>query len=301
MPSPHPRLLAWASQAVGEPCETVRPLAGGTHADTYLLHTASGPLVLRAFPPADRAAATEEDVLTSLDDLAGWVPRLVAADRDGSRAGRPATLITLLPGRADVRPRDPGQAATQLGRALARVHSVRPARLGHLRDGLAGPPRPSAQNPAACIVAENLSTLTAEPRVLTHFDFWSGNVLWAGDGTLTGVIDWAGGCLAPRGFDVSWCRLDLHLLHGPDVADAFLRAYEQAAGLPVANVELWDLFAVRNSRASVGSWAGNYVPLGRDDLTPAALRARHAGWEKRCLRRVEGGALPGVGRCAEAD
>ncbi|MFC4052747.1 phosphotransferase [Actinomadura syzygii] len=26
--------------------------------------------------------------------------------------------------------------------------------------------------------------------MLTHFDFWSGNVLWDGD-ALTGVIDWA--------------------------------------------------------------------------------------------------------------
>ncbi|MEV4255723.1 phosphotransferase, partial [Spirillospora sp. NPDC049652] len=121
-PEPSARLLDWVAHATGEPAEVVRAFAGGIHAATHLLRTPSGPLVLRAFPPGDGAAATEEDVLTSLDGFAGWIPELVAADRDGSRAGRPATLITLLPGRADIRPADPNRAASQFGRALARHH-----------------------------------------------------------------------------------------------------------------------------------------------------------------------------------
>ncbi|MEV4259251.1 phosphotransferase, partial [Spirillospora sp. NPDC049652] len=166
-----------------------------------------------------------------------------------------------------------------------RIHATDTARFTRLRDGLAGRDLTSArQCPATPVVAELLETLAAEPRVLAHSDFWSGNVLWADDGTLTGVIDWAGGCLAPRGFDVSWCRLDLHLLHGPALADVFLDAYERASGVRVANVEAWDLFAVRNSHAWVETWTDNYVPLGRTDLTPAALRARHTAWTTRCLR-----------------
>ncbi|MEV5568963.1 aminoglycoside phosphotransferase family protein [Spirillospora sp. NPDC052269] len=284
MTEPSSQLLTWVEQCVGGPVEIIRTLTGGTHADTRLLGTAAGPLVLRAFPSGDSAASIEEDVLSSLDGLAGWIPSLVAADRDGSRAGRPATLITVVPGRTDVRPDDPGRAAAQLGRALARVHATDTASLTHLRDGLARANASSARRgPAAPVVEEHLETLVAEPRVLTHYDFWSGNVLWAGDGTLTGVIDWAGGCLAPRGFDVSWCRLDLHLLHGPDAADAFLHAYCQGVGAPVANLELWDLFVARNSHISVETWTDNYVPLGRRDLTPAALRARHTAWTARCM------------------
>ncbi|RFU40284.1 aminoglycoside phosphotransferase family protein [Actinomadura logoneensis] len=281
---PSARLLAWVTHVTGGPVAVVRAFAGGTHAATSLLRTPSGPLVLRAFPPGDDAAATEEDVLTSLDGLAGWVPGLVAADRDGSRAGRPATLITLVPGRADIRPDDPQRAAVQLGRALARVHATDLAPLTRLRNGLADSYPPSLRRgPAAPLVTEFAGTLAAEPRVLTHRDFWSGNVLWADDGTLTGVVDWAGGCLAPRGFDVSWCRLDLHLLHGPSAADAFLDAYERASGVRVTNVAAWDLFAVRNSHLWVETWTDNYVPLGRPDLTPAALRALHTEWTTRCL------------------
>ena len=40
------------------------------------------------------------------------------------------------------------------------------------------------------------------------------------DGKLTGVVDWTGAGIGPRSFDVSWCRLDLYLLHG-EPADAF--------------------------------------------------------------------------------
>jgi len=39
------------------------------------------------------------------------------------------------------------------------------------------------------------------PSVLTHHDFWSGNTLWQ-RGVLTGVVDWAGAAVGPRGFDV---------------------------------------------------------------------------------------------------
>jgi aminoglycoside phosphotransferase (APT) family kinase protein len=38
---------------------------------------------------------------------------------------------------------------------------------------------------------------------LTHYDFWSGNVVWE-DEVLTGVVDWTNGSLGPPGFDIGW-------------------------------------------------------------------------------------------------
>jgi aminoglycoside phosphotransferase (APT) family kinase protein len=66
--------------------------------------------------------------------------------------------------------------------------------------------------------------------VLTHYDFWSGNVVWRG-GVLTGVVDWSGGALGPAGFDVGWCRLDLYLLYDEAVAGIFLDAAHSNAAM----------------------------------------------------------------------
>ena len=240
----------------------MRRLSGGTHAATHLIRTErpTRELVLRRFPPGDDAAEREARVLAALDGLDGLAPRLVDADPAGRRFGEPATLITRLPGQADIMPACPDTAAEQLGQLLARIHAVPLARLTGLRDGMPG--------------AAYGHRLADQPPVLTHYDYWSGNVLWQ-QATLTGAVDWSGACRAPRGFDVSWCRLDLVLLHGRATADVFLAAYEKAAGAAMPDMALWDLFALTNSHHTVETWLPNYHDLGRTDLTAADLRERH--------------------------
>lgn len=115
------------------------------------------------------------------------------------------------------------------------------------------------------------------PRVLTHYDFWSGNMLWQ-DEQLTGVVDWSGAGLAPRGLDVSWARLDLVLLYEPAVAHAFTIAYESATESAVSDLDLWDLYAATNASPGIEGWAPNYQELGRTDLGPTALRRRLDRW-----------------------
>jgi len=124
-----------------------------------------------------------------------------------------------------------------------------------------------------------------ETEVLTHRDFWSGNVVWR-DGKLTGVVDWSGAARGPRGYDVSWCRLDLVLLFDERIADVFLEAYEAAVDRPLDDVALWDAWAVARSHDIVGSWAPNYAPLGRRDLDERELRNRHSRWTARLLERT---------------
>jgi aminoglycoside phosphotransferase (APT) family kinase protein len=79
--------------------------------------------------------------------------------------------------------------------------------------------------PAAGHVAAGAERLCCAPTVLTHYDFWSGNALWQAD-RLSGVVDWSGAALGPRGFDLGWCRLDLYLLFDEHIAGVFLSAYE---------------------------------------------------------------------------
>jgi aminoglycoside phosphotransferase (APT) family kinase protein len=104
--------------------------------------------------------------------------------------------------------------------------------------------------------------------------------------TLTSVVDWTGGALGPPGFDVGWCRLDLYLLYDEGIADAFLSTYAAEMGSDLADVVLWDLWAVARSHDAVETWAANYSPLGRADLDGAELRRRHTLWTKRLLNEI---------------
>ena len=54
-----------------------------------------------------------------------------------------------------------------------------------------------------------------------------------------------------------------------------------ATAATVPDVALWDVWALARSHDAVGTWAPNYVPLGRDDLTEPELRRRHARWTER--------------------
>ncbi|WP_216311827.1 phosphotransferase [Streptomyces nanshensis] len=109
-------------------------------------------------------------------------------------------------------------------------------------------------------------------------------MVWDG-GVLSGVVDWEGACRGPAGYDIGWCRFDLVLLYGEDLADVFLAAYEQARGIPPVEPRLWDLWTLARSHRGVESWVPNYRDLGREDLTAAELRRRHTAWTDELLAR----------------
>jgi Ser/Thr protein kinase RdoA (MazF antagonist) len=213
-------------------------------------------------------------------------PVLLGSDLAGRWSEYPTTLISWLDGQADITPTDLDAWATQLGHGLATVHAMSCDRLSALPsvfEGRGGS-REVLEGPIATRIRSDWSQITASPQVLTHSDCWSGNVVWR-DGVLTGIVDWSGGARGPRGFDVGWCRLDLYLLFDARVADVFLAAYEDATGHPVADVALWDGWAVARSHDRVETWAANYRPLGRADLDGDELRRRHSQWTSRLLEQ----------------
>jgi Ser/Thr protein kinase RdoA (MazF antagonist) len=159
---------------------------------------------------------------------------------------------------------------------LAELPSVFEDR-GGSQELLAGPP--------AAEVRSRWSQITASPEVLTHGDYWSGNVVWR-DRKLTGIVDWSAASRGPRGIDLGWCRLDLVLLFDEQVADDLLAAYEAGIGRAVGEMRLWDCWAAARSDDAVGSWAPNYLPLGRADLDEEELRRRHAQWTARLRERT---------------
>jgi aminoglycoside phosphotransferase (APT) family kinase protein len=266
----------------------VRALAGGTHARTYLIRTANPgqEFILREFPPGDDAPGNESRVLSALAGLGGLAPRLLASGAGDAPGTAAWTLISRLPGTADITPDRPAAWAGQLGQALARIHAIPGQRLGDFQkvSERPGGSLMAVSGPAAGPVRANWELLASAPAVLTHYDFWSGNTVWQG-GMLTGVVDWSGGALGPRGFDVGWCRLDLYLLYGEHIAASFLESYENASSA-LPDLLYWDLWAAARSHEDVESWVPNYRDLGRPDLTAPELRKRHTAWTQRLTRAL---------------
>jgi aminoglycoside phosphotransferase (APT) family kinase protein len=263
-------------------------LDGGQHADTWRVDTDNPALnvVVREFPTADSAARSEQRVLRALDGLGGLAPVPLGGDLNGQFSEHPRSLISWLDGEADITPTDPERWARELGRALALVHAVAGEWLVDVpsvfeRHGAEA----ELDGPLAAEVRHRWPQIIDSPEVLTHCDYWSGNVVWR-DGTLTGVVDWSGAARGPRGFDLGWCRLDLVLLFDERIADVFVAAYEAAVGKAVGDVILWDSWAVARSHDAVETWAPNYAPLGRGDLDDRELRRLHSLWTTRLLEQT---------------
>jgi aminoglycoside phosphotransferase (APT) family kinase protein len=264
---------------------------GGQHAVTWRVDTLSPELsvVVRQFPAGDSAGAREQRVLRALDGLSGLAPVLLGTDLDGRWSECPTLLISWLDGRADITPTDPERWASELGHALATVHAIPTARLAALPSVFdrGGGSQKSLAGLLATRVRSALRQITASPEVLTHGDYWSGNVVWR-DGKLTGIVDWSSGARGPGGFDVAWCRLDLVLLFDEHIADVFLAAYEDGTGRTIDDTALWDVWAIAHSHDAVETWVPNYAPLGRVDLTRQELRRRHSQWTQRLLEQTSG-------------
>jgi aminoglycoside phosphotransferase (APT) family kinase protein len=277
------RRLAGPSAAI----EAVTRLEGGQHATTWRvqLRDPAMSVVVRQFPVGDSAAAHERGVLRALDGLGGLAPVLLGSDLDARWSASPTLLLSWLDGEADVAPSDRERWAVQLGEALATIHAAPSNRFSSLPSVFdhSGASQAALAGPLAASILSMWRQITAFTDVLTHSDYWSGNVIWR-DEELAGVVDWSGGGRGPRGFDLGWCRLDLFLLFDERVADIFLDAYEAAVGGTVDDMALWDSWAAARSQNIVASWVPNYAPLGRPDLDAAALRDRHALWTERLLR-----------------
>lgn len=276
-------------QRLAGPAATIRsvtPLAGGQHADTWRVDTdnPSWSVILRQFPVGDPAAAREQEVLRILDGLQGLAPVGLGGDLDGRWSERPTSLISRLDGEVDITPDDPEGWARELGRGLAVVHAVSGERAAGLPSVFERRSPKELDGPLAARVRSGWPVITAAPHVLTHNDYWSGNVVFR-DGRLAGIVDWSAAARGPRGYDVSWCRLDLVLLYDESLAEVFLHAYETASGQIVVDVALWDSWALSRSHGYVDTWAPNYVPLGRPDLDEAGLRRRHSWWTEQLLDR----------------
>lgn len=238
------RATTWVERSIGEGARVVRArrLRGGVSSVVHEValvdrswHRTN--VVLRRVPfwndvpDHDPAAEVRADagILARLDGQAG-APTVIAVDVSGAACGAPSVLMSRLPGRPIVAPRDVEGWVRGLAEAVRLVRSAA-VDVSQLAAFTAWMP-PSEDPPAWSRSPERWvdarRSLHASPARsrgdgFIHRDLHPGNVLFR-HGALSGIVDWTHAARGPVEADISRCRVEIAILAGMDAADAFLDA-----------------------------------------------------------------------------
>jgi len=158
-----------------------------------------------------------------------------------------------LPGRPELRPRDPGAWIRQIAAGLDAIPTI-PA--GRLKFGAFVPwfdpdraPPEWSRVPAAWTAVRARLDLAlpcgGEPRFI-HRDFHPGNLLLH-RGRFSGIVDWTQASVGPPEVDVSRTRVEIAMLSDRAIADEFLQHTECAATYD----PLWDALVA----CELGPWS----------------------------------------------
>jgi Ser/Thr protein kinase RdoA (MazF antagonist) len=179
-------------------------------------------------PDSPRREAHILDLLRTSDLT---VPRVVAIDPDGAQCEMPALLMTRLPGRPRIWPRQIEPWINDLAVSAARIHAtpIPPNALpAYERWEHETPTAAPSWSRQAAIWTKAIEAFKQPPpahvKSFIHRDFHAGNVLWRA-GAVSGIVDWLHGCWGPPEQDLAHCRLNIWFNQGPTAANAFLDAY----------------------------------------------------------------------------
>lgn len=278
----------------------VRRLGGGLGTATHAvdLRTRKGaviPLVLKRFREQTDAAALEWERLTFASQLSVPSPEPLARDEAGEWFGAPALAMSRLPGRPLVAPRRLDPWLEQIAVTLVRIQeaSMRgvPAALRSAHRLESWEPRRDLRRNelverAIGAIRRNLTHALRSKRAVGHGDFHPGNLLWSRE-QLTGVVDWSHARIGPRGYEPAYCRADLTVLIGFEVAERFRIAYEAAWGRRLGeDLWVWDLICGLNAVRWGHLWVGAYREQGRTDLTARHVWPRASNLIRNALARL---------------
>jgi homoserine kinase type II len=179
-------------------------IAAGMQNSNYFVTTASGRFVLTLFERIETAAL---DFYLALQDRLAQsgipCPRPLADDQSAYwrwLAGKPAALLTCLPGAALELPgvehcHAVGELLARLHRAAANLPNPLPNPCGAAwRQAVGETLLPLLAPDERHLLADELAFQSAQdysslPRGVIHADLFRDNVLWDADGTLSGVLD----------------------------------------------------------------------------------------------------------------
>jgi aminoglycoside phosphotransferase (APT) family kinase protein len=232
-----------------------------------------------------RAVPLETAVLTKLKGSDIPAPGVIGSITDAALGG-PAVLMTRLPGKVHLMPRDREHWLRQMAQMLARIHALaldgKPFESWLDRSQLSPPPdasRTDVWKDAIALVAEEREPTRA---CFLHRDYQHFNMLWSRE-RLTGVVDWSEACIGPPEVDVGHCRLNLTVLFSAGVADRFRAIYEAESGHKVD--AWWDVHALL---AYGPSWK-QFLPVQIDGRAPLEVDGMTRRMEEvldRSLRRL---------------
>jgi aminoglycoside phosphotransferase (APT) family kinase protein len=279
------RLRSWAADELGDPdvrIEDLRRTSAGFSRENWNFDLVDGPrrraLIARRDPVGsvlDTDRAVETAILRALESTDVPAPRVVWADAEGTRLGRPTLVMERSDGECDWfvlngdRPLDVRvDLAHQLCDRLADIHLVDWRAVG-LGDTLEDPgPADGAARHAVDHWEAELRRVELEPQAelevvlawlrahapsapattLVHADFKPGNVLLTGD-RVTLVLDWETAHLGDPHEDLGWVtnpvRAGEHRIEGAWSPADLLERWSARTGLtvdPVA-VHWWNVLA----------------------------------------------------------
>ena len=274
----------------------VRRLSGGVDASTHAVRFDPGGWVVlkRSWTPDPDSLTREFARLTFAERAAVPTPRPIAVDAGGEWFGRPALVMSRLPGRARLYD-DAGAWIDDLAEALVAIHAVQlpqplPGVLRAPHAGLVWRPPEAGKPRLSALVGRLLDVALAlqddlrrrsPVGVLLHHDFHHGNVVWY-RARLSGVLDWNEARVGPAASDVAYCSVDLAMTHGKRAADRFCGAYRQRAG-EVEDLRRWQALWVANDMRWVGYWVAGFHAAGLGHLTLPLLRRRLRAFARHVL------------------
>lgn len=235
----------------------LRGIETGIENTNYFLDTEQGRYVLTLFERLD--AATAATYLRLMAHLAqGGVPcPMPVADRQGKLLGqlegKPAALVTRLPGRSLEAPT--AEQCAQAGRLLATLHlagrdfteAIANPRGEPWRERVAAEVMPKLAEDDARLLREELAfqagfRFADLPRGIIHADLFRDNTLFD-DGRLSGVLDFYFACHGPWLYDLAiaandWCVQADGALDGERL-QALLFAYHEVRPLTAIERGAW--------------------------------------------------------------
>jgi aminoglycoside phosphotransferase (APT) family kinase protein len=286
-----PKINAWIQASIGNAVviKSAAKLKGSTSSDLYAITISEGgsehQVVLRLFTNRNwlshepDLAVHEASALQAIANLDLPVPHLIAFDADGSNCGSPALLMTHLPGRVNLQPRDFDAWLLAQARFLQTLHSVSAPDFRwhyspYIKPATAVIPKWSS------IPMKWLRAIKAAQQpppagftCFIHRDFHPTNILWRGS-TLTGVVDWVNACLGPADFDAAWMRINLVQMYGLPAADRFLQHYLALAPESQPYNPFWDLMALLEFTANAPGIYPPWRQFGLSSLNTTIIRQR---------------------------
>jgi aminoglycoside phosphotransferase (APT) family kinase protein len=217
-------------------------------------------------------------------------PRLLAIDATAQECDAPALLMTRLPGRVVLAPKEIEPWLRQMAAALPAVHAVPPPpavrRYRPYYDPRTRDVPPWSRAPKAWEAVLDLARAARRrtaPRFI-HRDYHPGNLLWS-RGSLSGVVDWISASIGPPGIDLGHCRVNLVRLHGVAVADRFLADYVSLLGGGVDDHHpYWDAITLIDSNLGPRI-DDDWRRLGPPGLTREKMRAKLDAYAASIARR----------------